>query len=70
MTIAAAGAAQQPLGLVERVVPARPLEAAAAHAPQRLGDPVARAQVREREAALVAEPALVDLAGGCARGSA
>src|SRR5439155_16760254 len=57
----ALGAAQQLLGLVERVVPGEHVEAAAADASQRVGDPVPRAQVREGEAALVAEPALVDL---------
>ena len=61
MTIARAGGAQEPLGLVERVVPADRLEAARADLAQRILDPVGRAQVREREAALVAEPALVDL---------
>ena len=53
--------AQQPLGLVERVVPGDRLEPAAPHALDRIDDAVARAQVREREAALVAEPAFVDL---------
>ena len=37
------------------------LEAAAAHALERVDDPVVRVEVREGEAALVAQPALVDL---------
>ena len=61
---------QQPFGDVERVVPRDGLEAAAPHALDRVDDAVGRAQVREREAALVAQPALVDLVDGCARGSA
>jgi hypothetical protein len=56
-----AGVAQQPLRFVERVVPRRLLEPAPANAPQRIDDAVPRAERREREAPLVAEPALVDL---------
>ena len=58
---AAAGGAQEPLRLVDRVVPRDGLEAAAADALDRVDDPVLGADVREREAALVADPALVDL---------
>src|SRR5439155_22371873 len=53
--------AQQPLGLVDGLVPAGGLEPAPPHAPQRVDDAVARAQVAEREPALVAEPAAVDV---------
>src|SRR5205085_12553628 len=52
---------QQPLGVVEGVLPGNLLEPAEADAPQGLGDPVLGVEVREAEAALVAEPALVDL---------
>src|SRR5205823_12158542 len=55
------GRADQPLGLGERLVPADRAQALAPRAQQRLPDPVARVRVRVREAALVAEPALVDL---------
>ena len=54
-------AAQQRLGAVERVVPGELAEAAAPHALERVDDPVAGVEVRVGEAALVAEPALVDL---------
>ena len=53
--------AQQPLGLVERLLPRHGLETAHAHALQWLAEPVLGAQVRVREAAFVADPALVDL---------
>ena len=53
--------AQQPLGLVERLLPRHGLETAQADALQRLAEPVLGVQVRVREAALVADPALVDL---------
>ncbi len=53
--------AQQPLGLVDRLLPRNLLETAPAQALQRPREPVPGAQVRVREAALVADPALVDL---------
>src|SRR5204862_4407028 len=56
-----AGLPQQPLGVVERILPRDLLEAAPADAPEWIGDPVLGVQVGEAEAALVAEPALVDL---------
>ena len=61
MTTRPRACAQQPLGLVERLLPRHGLEAAPADALQRLAEPVLGAQVRVREAALVADPALVDL---------
>ena len=61
MRIACAGARQHLLGEVEGVVPPDGLEVAVAASPERILEPVAGAEVREREAALVAEPALVDL---------
>src|SRR5205823_8436730 len=53
--------AQRLLDGVERGVPLERLEAARPRLAQRCGDAVAGAQVAEREAALVAEPALIDL---------
>src|SRR4029079_9189765 len=53
--------AQQPFRLVDRALPGHFLEAAAPHAPERVAQAVLRAQVLVGEAALVAEPALVDL---------
>ena len=55
------GVAEEALGLVERVGPGERFEAARPGLAERILDPVGRVQVREREAALVAEPALVDL---------
>ena len=54
-------ASQQPLGLVERSVPGELLEAALSDLAERVAHAVAGVEVREAEAALVAEPALVDL---------
>src|SRR5262249_61976308 len=56
-----AGGAQQPLGLVQRLLPAERLEAARADLAQRILDAVVGAQMPEGKPALVAEPALVDL---------
>src|SRR5689334_602689 len=53
--------AEQPLGLVEGGIPRDRLEAAAPDALNRIDDAVGGAQVREAEAPLVAQPALVDL---------
>ncbi len=61
MTIRPFRAAQQRLGAVERVVPGELAEAATAHALERIEDPVVGVEVREGEATLVAQPALVDL---------
>ena len=55
------GCTKHLLGLVERVVPRERLVAANSDLAARVDDAVAGAQVRESEAALVAEPALVDL---------
>src|SRR5262249_34503564 len=48
-------------GGVDRRVPRHRLEPAAPHALDRVDDAVGRAEVREREASLVAQPAFVDL---------
>src|SRR5262249_15208117 len=55
------GSAQHLLGCVERVVPRERLVTPVSDLAARIDDAVAAAQVREPEAALVAEPALVDL---------
>ena len=61
MTIVPSARAQEPLRVVERVVPRDRLHAAPADAPERVDDPVVGVEVGEREPALVADPALVDL---------
>src|SRR5262249_5704881 len=58
---AALGLAQQPLRLVERALPRDLLEAATSDPQQRVAQPVLGTQVLIREAALVAEPAAVDV---------
>ena len=55
------GSAQQRLDPVERVVPRELAEAAQPRPLERVDDPVVGVEMREGEAALVAEPALVDL---------
>ena len=61
MTTRPRASLEQPLCLVERLRPRDGLEAVQACAEQRLGEPVLGVQVRVGEAALVADPALVDL---------
>jgi hypothetical protein len=56
-----AGGAKDALDLVEGVLPRQRLEAARAGLAQRRGDAVGGVEVAVREAALVAEPTLVDL---------
>src|SRR4029077_13005130 len=53
--------AQQPFCVVERIFPRDLLESPLPNAAERVGDSVVGVEVREGEAALVAEPALVDL---------
>src|SRR4029077_13010292 len=53
--------AQQPFCVVERIFPRDLLESPLPNAAERVGDSVFGVEVREGEAALVAEPALVDL---------
>ena len=55
------GLAEPALGLVDGLLPRDRLEAAPAHSEERRANPVGGAHVVEREAALVAEPAVVDL---------
>src|SRR5437763_14103675 len=58
---AAARVTPQPLRFVDRLLPRDLLEAAPSYPLQRLRQPGRSAQVRVGEAALVADPALVDL---------
>src|SRR5207237_8524981 len=55
------GLTEETLGVVERVLPGSLLQPVPSDASQRVGDSVLGVEVGEREAALVAEPALVDL---------
>ncbi len=61
MTILPCALAQERLGAIERVVPGELAEPAPANALERVQDPVVGVEVREGEATLVAQPALVDL---------
>ena len=53
--------AEQPFGLVQRALPGDLLEAAPPYAHDRIAHAVLRVQMRVRETALVAEPAVVDV---------